>query len=800
MSNSSQAFFKKHIRLRNHWGRFVEYILRFRLPILLIILGITGLMAYWGSQVTMKYEFVPVIPKDDPDMVNFRRFKQTFGEDGNVFIIGFNDKRIYELAYFQKYYQLCEKLGKIEGVRQVLSLAVLKEILKDDSAKRFYSRPIFAQMPRSQAELDSGLVKIRSIKLYEGQIFNRNNNATILGITIEKSYLNSAKRLKLTPQIIALAEQFEKETGIKVHFGGLPYVRSITTGKVKDELQFFLAISVLVTSLVILFFFRSWQPLLVTLAVITCAVLWALGVMHLFGFQITGLTGLLPPLLVVIAVPNCVYLINKYQQEYLKIQNQRQAILQMLRELGLVTIIANLTTAAGFAVFAFGNVDLLSEFGLVMSLSILATFVISICLVPIIYSYLPAPSVKTTKHLEIRYIKSFLNFLVKVALKHKKWVYAINFWVIVLGLWGMSKLRPLAYLVDDLPESSGVRADLRFFEQNFKGVMPLEVVIDTKKPKGLRKRGIIEKADSLETELTKLKEIGKPLSIVAYLKSANQVYFNGDTNFYALPDSRNWIFFQQYVRQRPDGTDNLSQFFVDSLEQKMRISFKAADMGSIRVRELLETQIYPTINKIFGKTNVEVQVTGSVPIFAKSNRYLIDNLLNSILIAIVLVALANSLIFTNLRLIIISLIPNVIPMIATAGLMGFLGIPLKPSTMILFSIILGIAIDDTIHFLAHYRMQLDKDPDHIHAIITSLKETGFSMIYTSVVLMAGFGIFTLSEFQGTFFLGLLSATTLLVAMLTNLTILPALLMNFDEQRQKKPNEDYIQESEQEAEV
>ncbi len=792
-----QAFFKRLIRLRTYWERIVEHILRFRLPILISIILLTSLMGYWGSKVTMKYEFVPVIPQNDPDMVNFRNFKKTFGEDGNVFILGFNDKRIYQLAYFQKYYQLCEKLSKIEGVRQVLSMAVLKEILKDDSIKTFYSRPIFAHLPQTQTELDSGLAKIRSIKLYEGQIFNQHNDATIIGITIEKAYLNSAKRLKLTPQIIALAKEFEKETGIKVHFGGLPYVRSITTGKVKDELQLFLAASVLVTSLVILFFFRSWQPLVVTLSVIASAVLWALGIMYLFGYQITGLTGLLPPLLVVIAVPNCIYLINKYQQEYLKIQKQRETILQTLKKLGLVTIIANLTTAAGFVVFAFGNVDLLSEFGLVMSLSILATFVLSITLVPIIYSFLPAPSTKTTKYLDIRYIKNFLNFLVKVALKHKKWVYAINVLIVVLGLWGMSMLRPLAYLVDDLPESSGVRSDLRFFEQNFKGIMPLEVVIDTKKPKGLRKRGVLEKADSLETQLSKLKEIGKPLSIVSYLKSANQVYFNGDTNFYALPDSRNWIFFQQYIRRRPDGADNLSQFFVDSLEQKMRISFKTADMGSIRVRQLLETEIYPTINKIFGKTNIEVQVTGSVPIFAKSNRYLIDNLINSIIIAVILVAIANSLIFNRISLIIISLIPNIIPMIATAGLMGFLGIPLKPSTMILFSIVLGIAIDDTIHFLAHYRMQLDKDPDHIHAIITTLKETGFSMIYTSIILIAGFSIFTFSEFQGTVSLGLLSSCTFLVAMLTNLTILPALLLNFDQQKQKKTDEDYIQESEQE---
>lgn len=790
-----QAFLRRLRSVKQIWSKFVEIILRHRLPILIFIVVSTSLMAFLGIKVTLKYEYMPVVPESDPDMIAFRDFKKTFGEDGNIFVIGINDKKLYQLPNFQKYYQLCNDLQKIEGVRQVLSFAVLKEILKDDSLKRFYTRAIFPQMPQSQEELDKGLKTIKNIKLYEGQLFNKNNDATIIGITISKEYLNSVKRLKLTPQIINLAKKFEQETGIKVHFGGLPYVRSIITGKVKDELQMFLFISIVATGLVILFFFRSWQPLVVALSVIAAAVFWSMGLMYLLGYQITALTGLMPPILVVIAVPNCIYLINKYQQEFIKKQDKIHAIKQMLLEIGLVTIIANLTTATGFAVFAFGDVDLLSEFGTVMSLSILATFFLSICLVAIIYSYLPPPSVRSIKHLEIRYLKSFLNFLTRVALKYRKWVYGINVLLVALGFWGMTQLKPLAFLVDDLPETSGVRSDLKFFEDNFSGVMPLEVVIDTKKPKGLRKRGILAKADSLELELSKLPEIGKPLSIVDYLKSANQVYFNGDTNFYSLPDSRNWVFFQKYVSKPTDDNQNdLSKYFVDSLEQRMRISFKVADMGSIKMNEMLEKDIQPTIKRIFDK-NVEVKVTGTMPIFAKANTYLINNLFWSILIAVVLVGFANGIIFTSLRLIIISLIPNIIPMIVTAGLMGFLGIPLKPSTMIVFSIVLGIAVDDTIHFLAHYRLQLDKDPDHIHAVITSIKETGLSMIYTSIVLIAGFSIFIFSEFQGTVSLGLLSASTLFVAMITNLTILPALLLSSDTQKQKKSDDEYIEESE-----
>ncbi|KOY88194.1 hypothetical protein AD998_12875 [bacterium 336/3] len=779
------------------WSKFADFILKYRLPILIIVIISTVGMGFLATKVTLKYEYTPVVPETDSDMILFRNFKKTFGEDGNVFALGFHDKKIYEIGVFQKYYQFCQELGKIEGVNQVLSLAALKEIMKDDSLKRFYSRPIFNQMPTTQAELDKNLAVIRNIKLYEGQLFNKNNLATLVGITIEKDYLNSAKRLALTPKIIALAEKFEKETGVKVHFGGLPYVRSIVTGKVKNELQLFLFISIAVTCVVMLIFFRSWQPVLIAFLVIVAAVLWSLGTMDLLNYQITALTGLMPPILVVIAVPNCIYLINKYQQEYLDYQDKNIALKNVIVKIGFVTVIVNVTTAIGFIVFVFGNVEILSEFGLVISLNTCITFVLSILLIPIFYSYLPAPNTKSVEHLEFKYMKKILEFLVRLSLKRRKTIYAVNIIAVIISIGGMFLLKPLAYLVDDLPETSGVRSDLKFFESNFKGIMPLELVVDTKRPKGLRKKGLLPKIDSLEKRLARLPEIGKPLSIVDYLKSINQVYFNGDSAFYALPDARNFVFLEKYISKPVDGQDNISRFFVDSLEQKMRISFKVADVGSIEMAKLINTQVRPAIDEIFKNTDATVSITGTSAIFVKGNKYLIDSLLSGMLMAIFLVAIAHAFLFTNLKIIIISLIPNIIPMLVTAGLMGFLGIPLKPSTMIIFSIVLGIAVDNTVHFLAHYRMQLDEDTDHIHAVMVSIRETGFSMIYTSVVLFAGFATFIASEFGGTIALGSLTSITLFVALLTNLTILPALLISFDEQKPKKTEDEYIEQNEQE---
>jgi len=796
-----QVFLRRLRSIKNIWSKFADFILKYRLPILVVVVISTVLMGYLATKITLKYEYTPVVPETDQDMIIFRNFKKTFGEDGNVFALGFNNKKLYELNTFQKYYQMCQELAKIEGVNQVLSLAALKEIVKDDSLKRFFSRPVFKQMPTTQAELDKNLAIIRNIKLYEGQLFNKDNDATIVGITIEKTYLNSQKRLTLTPKVIALAEKFEKETGIKVHFGGLPYVRSIVTGKVKSELQMFLFISIAVTCVVMLVFFRSWPPVLIALLVIVAAVLWSLGTMDLLNYQITALTGLMPPILVVIAVPNCIYLINKYQQEYLEYQDKRIALKNVIVKIGFVTVIVNVTTAIGFIVFVFGNVEILSEFGLVISLNTCITFVLSILLIPIFYSYFPAPSAKSVEHLEFKYMKRTLEFLVRLAMKRRKAIYAVNILAVVVSIIGMFLLKPLAFLVDDLPETSGVRSDLKFFESNFKGIMPLELVVDTKKPKGLRGKsgiGYLAKIDSLEIKLSRLPEIGKPLSIVDYLKSANQVYFNGDSTFYTLPDARNWVFFQKYISKPADDQDKLSQFFVDSLEQKMRVSFKVADVGSIEMKKLIDNKVRPTIDSIFKNTDITVSITGTSAIFVKGNNYLIDSLLSGMLMAIFLVAIAHAFLFTNLKIIIISLIPNIIPMLVTAGLMGFLGIPLKPSTMIIFSIVLGIAVDNTVHFLAHYRMQLDEDTDHIHAVIVSIRETGFSMIYTSVVLFAGFATFIASEFGGTIALGSLTSITLFVALLTNLTILPALLISFDEQKPKKTDDEYIEESEQES--
>jgi predicted RND superfamily exporter protein len=218
----------------------------------------------------------------------------------------------------------------------------------------------------------------------------------------------------------------------------------------------------------------------------------------------------------------------------------------------------------------------------------------------------------------------------------------------------------------------------------------------------------------------------------------------------------------------------------------MRVSLQVADIGSHKMDSLLQQVIIPEKERIFADSGMEATITGTTPLFIKGNAFLIDNLKTSFLLAFGIIAIIMAMLFANLRMIILSIIPNVIPLLITAGIMGFAGIPLKPSTAIVFSIAFGISVDFAIHFLAKYRQELFANNFFVPvAISKAIRELGPSMIYTAIVLFAGFIIFTLSDFGGTVALGFLTSITLFMSMLTNLIVLPALLLTFDDGKRKK---------------
>jgi len=766
------------------WGHIALFIIKYRSWLLGLIAISTVYMAWVAKDVQMTYDFAQVVSPQDPDMVYFQQFKRTFGEDGNILVVGMQDSSVYELKKFRQYDELAENLVKVQGVTGVLGISKLINIEKDTVNNSFVTAPVFKTPPTSQAQLDSLMQVVNSIEFYKGQVIAPRSGATLLAITLDPAFLNSNKRGAVMDNILNNTEKFEKTTGIKLHYAGLPYVRSTMTSKVSAEMKFFALLMVAVMAVILYVFFRTWSAVIVPMLVVIIVMIWCVASIVLLGFKINLLTGLIPSILVVISVPNCTYLLSRYHYDYRKSGNQILAMTRVIRKIGLITLVNNTTTAIGFFVFTFTDIAILYQFGLVATINIFVAFIISFIMIPAVFTYLPGPSEKQLEHLDSKPLVGIVHFLDFIVLRRRRTIYLTAAVLVGLAAIGISRIEAVSYMVDDLPKKSSVNEDLSFFEARFGGVMPLEFVVDTKQPKGLLKLANLQKIDQFDRFLQAQPELSTPLSMVTFLKAAKQAFYNGNPNFYKLPDNDDKNFILSYLANSQgkgkNSTSKLLKTFVDSTQQRARISVKIADIGSHKLDTLVNKRIDPEIKRIFAGTDMVVRRTGTTVIFTKGNEYVIGTLGESLMWAFGLVAVVVLLLFHSVRTIFYALVPNILTLTLTAGVMGYFGIALKPSTALIYVIALGIDGDNSIHLLAKFRQEMAIANRSVsEAITNTLSEAGTSMFYTSIVLFIGFSIYGFSEFGGTKALGVLMGASLLITNFSNLVFLPALLVTFE---------------------
>jgi predicted RND superfamily exporter protein len=779
------------------WKRVPDFIIRYKAPLFVVISLITLLMGYYATKVEMSYDFARTVPPNDPDMVFFNEFKNQFGEDGNMVAIAIKDSSLYELENFEQYRKLSNQIRAIEGISEALSLPLFKIVLKDTVNKKFIARDLFPDTLRSQAHLDSLLNVAVGQRFLIHQLSNTDNGATRLLASVKKEYANSAKRIDVIDALVAYGEEFSTATGIELHYAGLPFVRSVMATQVRKELSMFLYLSAIVTGVIMLAFFRSVRAVIFSMIMIGVMVVWVMGTIQIFGYKISLLSGLIPPVIVTIGITNAIYLLNKYHLEFVKRRNKEEAIRAVVRKMGLATFLTNLTVAIGFLTLLSTDILVLREFGIVAGINIIALFVVSLVMIPGMLSWMPEPAPKHLKHLDFRILGWFVRSIDLLVHRHRPYIYMATGLITIFSVIGISQLYSVSYMVDDIPEDSQVKRDLNFLEEHFTGIMPLEMVIDiqTKIKKPLQSDlRIIRAVDEFEQSLDSITVTSSPISIVSLVKAFKQAFYNNNPSRYALPTSRQEaLFIFRYLKGQSDSS-GLFNAFVDTTFSKMRISMQMADIGSQKMDSLVNQVIQPKVDVLKASLqknlrakgdSVNVTITGSSTIFIKGNKFLINNLTESLILACILITLSMALLFANARMIIISLIPNLIALMITAGLMGYFDIPLKASTALIFSITFGISVDNSIRFLAKYRQELLSTGFFIpRSVSESILETGKSIVYTSIVLFAGFIIFTFSDFGGTVALGLLTSTTLIISMFTNLILLPALIMTFDKQRKK----------------
>ncbi|MCB0400639.1 MAG: MMPL family transporter [Flavobacteriales bacterium] len=774
------------------WFKLSRVILRNRLFILIAIGAITLFMGYNARSVKMSYELAQMLPETDSTYIEYQQFKSVFGKDGNLIVVGINDPNLFQLKNFNAWYDLTHHIKAIQvdfvqdkkdtvvnGVTEALSMANLYTLKRNKAESRFDFEQVVEQKAPDQAYLDSLKTLLFDLPFYDGYLFKDSSDASLMVITIDTNVLDSKFRNELFQKIDEEVALFEQKTGIKVHKSGLPYIRANSTTKVKKEIQIFLLLSILITSLILYLFFRSFKATMYSMLVVCVGVVWSVGIQSLFGYKITILTGLIPPLIVVIGIPNCIFLLNKYHAEYKNHGNQIKALSRVIQKIGNAIFLTNTTTALGFATFIFTKSIILIEFGVLAAISIFTVFLLSIFIIPIIFSFLKEPKERHTKHLENKLMIKIVGLLEHLVKYRRKTIYLITIIIFGLSIVGISQITTTGNIIDDLPGDDPIVQDLKFFETHFNGVMPFEVVVDTKKKNGVFADNgkVLYKIQKLQKDLSAYDELSKPLSVVEAIKFSYQSYKKGRSKFYILPPATELKKLKKYVQN--DDRKNRFSSFIDKENQITRISFQMADIGTQEMDELLK-EIQPKIDSIFPPQEYKVTLTGTSVAFLKGTNYLVENLLTSLVLAIILIASLMSVLFSSVRMVLVSLVPNLLPLITTAGIMGYLGIPIKPSTILIFSIAFGISVDDTIHFLAKYRQELKHHKWGIKkSVYAALRETGVSMIYTSIVLFFGFGVFTVSSFGGTVALGMLVSVTLLFAMLADLLLLPSLLLSLD---------------------
>ncbi len=762
------------------WKTVARLILRNKIGILITVILYTVFFAMQWKHMRFTYTEANLLPDDHEVNLVYNDFLEIFGEEGNLIVLGLKDSTLFSIDKLNAWNQLSEEFKNYDEVETVVSISDLQKLVKNVKKEKFDLEPFIKNSVSSVEQIEKLQNELfNQYPFYDNFLFNSETKTIRTAIYLKKEIVNTSARKDFVIETLSnKIQSFENDNDLDVRVSGMPYIRTLNSQNIIDEIQLFILAALGVTSLIFFLFFRSFRATFISLIVVSIGVMWTFGILGLLKYEITVLTALIPPLIIVIGIPNCIFLINKYQNEVRRHGNKIKSLQRVITKVGNATLMTNLTTASGFATFILTESQLLKEFGIVASLSIIAIFILCLLIIPILYTFLPYPKPRHLEHLNKRWIKGFVDWMEHMV-KHKRiTIYLTALVLLVVSLLGINKIIISGSLIEDMPKGKEFFKDIRFFESEFNGIMPLEIMVDTKRKKGVMKLSTIKRMNQIEEFIEETPELSRPISVVSLVKYAKQAYINGNPKYYQLPTSQENLFISSYIKKSSTDVDLLKNF-VDSTGQYARITTFMKDIGTDKM-ERIEEDLQAKIDKIFPKERYEVTMTGKALVFQKGTKYLVRNLVISLTLAIILISIFMAYMFRSVRMIVVSLVPNLLPLLVTAGMMGYLGVPIKPSTILVFSIAFGISVDDTIHFLAKYRQELQANHWKIRkSVYAALRETGVSMFYTSIVLFFGFSVFTISSFGGTVALGGLVSATLLFAMLSNLLLLPSLLLSLE---------------------
>ena len=571
------------------WEVIARLILRNRIAILITIGLITVALGSQWKNMRFTYTEANLLPDDHEVNVTYNEFLKIFGEEGNLIVLGVKDSSLFTVEKLNAWNRLSEDFKSYDEVDAVLSIKDLQKLVKNTDKQKFELEPFIKDSIES---LDQITILEKELfeqyPFYDNFLFNKNTKTVRTAIYLKKDIVNTSARKDFIIDVLEQKiEAFENANNLDVRVSGMPYIRTLNAQNIVDEIGLFVGAALLVTSLIFFFFFRSFRATFISLIVVCIGVMWTLGIIGFLNYEITVLTALIPPLIIVIGIPNCIFLINKYQNEVKSHGNKVKSLQRVVTKIGNATLMTNVTTASGFATFMLTESTLLKEFGVVASLSILAIFMLCLLIIPIIYSFMPFPKDRHLEHLNKRWIGGFVNWMERMVKERKITIYFSAVILLIVSMIGIFQIKVSGSLIEDMPKNQEFFQDIRFFESEFNGIMPLEIMVDTKRKKGVMKLSTLKRMNELEELIDEIPELSRPVSVVSLVKYSKQAYYNGNPKYYQLPTSQENSFILSYAKNSSSEA-NLLKSFVDSTGQYARITTFMKDIGTDKMERIEE--------------------------------------------------------------------------------------------------------------------------------------------------------------------------------------------------------------------
>ena len=743
--------------------------------VLVLVVGISILFAFKIKSLNFNYDFEAFFPNEDKELEIYNNHRDRFEWDNEFVLLGIENKQgVFKKDFLTKIESLSNDLKLLDNVDRIISPTNIKNIS--------YSGIVPIEKKLLHVD-DETLYKNDSATIYNtpeliGSFFPQ--DAKSISIYIKTNERLSKKKSDSLAKNIEVA--FNKYKFDEVHFVGRIVAQNVYLKNLEQEFKYFLSISFVLVIVFLWFSFKSLYGIVVPITIVVISIFWTLGIMALCGQSLDIMTVMLPTMIFIAGMSDVVHFFSKYFEELSKGTEKTKIFPLIIKEVGFPTFLTLITTVVGFLSLLFSSIIPIRDFGIFTSVGIIIAFVLTYTLLPaLLFLFTPKKLVIVHSHNNKTY--NVMRNVLFWIFRNQKTIIVTTCLLVVLSIIGVYKIKVNNILLEDLSDRVKIKQDFMFFDKHYSGVRPLELAVEIKnKNKTVLDYEIMQQLNSVDEFIKKEYKAGFIYSPAMICNGINKSLNDEGDDALSFPNKEDYADIKKQIYDNKKNKDIKRVISIDG--KHARISAKINDVGSIVVNEH-NKKFQEFIKSNINTNDIEIKITGAAHLVDRNNEYMVSNMTQGFLFSIIVIALLTYLLHRSWRMVLVFILPNFIPLLIIAGIMGYAGIELKAATSLVFSIAFGVATDDTIHFISRLKIELEYGKSLIYAFKRTYFETGKPIVLTTFILMGGFISLMISDFQSTFYFGFLICITIVIAVIADFFLLPVLLFWILGKKKKK---------------